>query len=366
MPPLRLAEQGGMTPCTPAATTSSANAITGGVRPGSRGSRSRRDLSLAVGRVCDAPSVGRRGHQASSCPAGPWAEYGVDRVVPWPTCLSWTRRSNGCWERSSRSNGTVPASYPMTLSGLRTACNQTSSRDPVRLRRGDGRGGRQAAAPRELVRVVWADTGRRTLKYHQVLDECSPFARRTCAAHGAAPARAAGAGRAEVAHRAVAPLRRPREVEACLTRMAARSEPLVREPPRHPASRTRAGLHLPGRGRRPVPPPHQPSTARCWPTARPHATRAWSRPTTPWRRPTPTSCSTSCTACRSRPGCSAGSSSRRGLTGHRGRLRAGPRHGVPGAGAAPTPRGSTCRRRWWSRRGADSPTAPTRSATCAG
>ena len=26
---------------------------------------------------------------------------------------------------------TVPASYPLTLSGLRSACNQTSSREPV-------------------------------------------------------------------------------------------------------------------------------------------------------------------------------------------------------------------------------------------
>ena len=67
---------------------------------------------------------------------------------------------------------TVPASYPLTLAALRTACNQTSSRDPVvdydeptveaivkRLRE------------QELVRVVWAATGRRTLKYHQLLGE---------------------------------------------------------------------------------------------------------------------------------------------------------------------------------------------------
>ncbi len=67
---------------------------------------------------------------------------------------------------------TVPASYPLTLAALRTACNQTSSRDPVvdydeptveaivkRLRE------------RELVRVVWAATGRRTLKYHQLLGD---------------------------------------------------------------------------------------------------------------------------------------------------------------------------------------------------
>lgn len=67
---------------------------------------------------------------------------------------------------------TVPDSYPLSLNALRTACNQTSSRDPVvdwdeptveaiarRLRQ------------RELVRVVWADKGRRTLKYHQLLTD---------------------------------------------------------------------------------------------------------------------------------------------------------------------------------------------------
>lgn len=67
---------------------------------------------------------------------------------------------------------TVPDSYPLSLNGLRTACNQTSSREPVvdwdeptvesiarRLRE------------RDLVRVVWADKGRRILKYHQLLTE---------------------------------------------------------------------------------------------------------------------------------------------------------------------------------------------------
>ena len=67
---------------------------------------------------------------------------------------------------------TVPASYPMTLNALQTACNQTSSRDPVvdydqpllteTLR---------SLKERGLVRVVWADRGPRTLKYHQLLDE---------------------------------------------------------------------------------------------------------------------------------------------------------------------------------------------------
>jgi uncharacterized protein YceH (UPF0502 family) len=67
---------------------------------------------------------------------------------------------------------TVPASYPMTLSGLRTACNQTSSREPVteydeRLVEQVGRRLKEHG----LLRIVWSDTGRRTLKYHQVLDE---------------------------------------------------------------------------------------------------------------------------------------------------------------------------------------------------
>jgi len=67
---------------------------------------------------------------------------------------------------------TVPASYPLTLNALRTACNQSSSRDPVTDydeqtveligRRLKDKG---------LLRIVWADTGRRTLKYHQILDE---------------------------------------------------------------------------------------------------------------------------------------------------------------------------------------------------
>jgi uncharacterized protein YceH (UPF0502 family) len=67
---------------------------------------------------------------------------------------------------------TVPDSYPLSLNSLRLACNQSSSRDPVvdwdepsveavarRLRE------------RELIRVVWADKGKRTLKYVQLLTE---------------------------------------------------------------------------------------------------------------------------------------------------------------------------------------------------
>lgn len=67
---------------------------------------------------------------------------------------------------------TVPASYPLTLKSLRAACNQASSREPVTSY---GEPEVEAAArglkQRGLLRIVWADTGRRTLKYHQTLDE---------------------------------------------------------------------------------------------------------------------------------------------------------------------------------------------------
>src|SRR4051812_38180478 len=67
---------------------------------------------------------------------------------------------------------TVAASYPLSLNALRTACNQTSSRDPIADY--DEHTVEQAARRLKdagLVRIVWSDTGRRTLKYHQTLDE---------------------------------------------------------------------------------------------------------------------------------------------------------------------------------------------------
>ncbi|MDF1602636.1 DUF480 domain-containing protein [Nocardioides sp. YIM 152315] len=67
---------------------------------------------------------------------------------------------------------TVPASYPMTLNALRTACNQSNSREPVADydEQTVDRAGRRLK-DRGLLRIVWSDTGRRTLKYHQTLDE---------------------------------------------------------------------------------------------------------------------------------------------------------------------------------------------------
>ena len=66
---------------------------------------------------------------------------------------------------------TVPASYPMTLNAVRTACNQTSSRDPiVDYSEAEVDETLRGLKKRELVRFVWA-SGSRTVKYAQALDQ---------------------------------------------------------------------------------------------------------------------------------------------------------------------------------------------------
>src|SRR6478735_9420855 len=67
---------------------------------------------------------------------------------------------------------TVPASYPLTANALRTACNQTSNRDPiVDLDQQTVVRTARSLKERGLVRIVWSDVGRRTPKYDQTLDE---------------------------------------------------------------------------------------------------------------------------------------------------------------------------------------------------
>jgi hypothetical protein len=143
---------------------------------------------------------------------------------------------------------TVPSTYPMTLNGLQTACNQTSSRDPVvdydqpllleTLK---------SLKERGLVRVVWADRGPRTLKYHQLLDErlsLQPDERALITVLLLRGAQAPGElkTRTERLHgfgdRA--------EVEQVLRRMAALPTPLVRELERRPGQQDRRWVHLLG------------------------------------------------------------------------------------------------------------------------
>ena len=147
---------------------------------------------------------------------------------------------------------TVPASYPMTVNALRTACNQTSSRDPVvdydepmlleRLK---------SLKERGLVRIVWADRGPRTLKYHQLLEEqlgLQPDERALVTVLLLRGPQAPGElkTRTERLHQ----FADRGEVESVLRRMAAqtseRPTPLVRELERRPGQQDRRWVHLLG------------------------------------------------------------------------------------------------------------------------
>jgi len=143
---------------------------------------------------------------------------------------------------------TVPASYPLTANALRTACNQTSNREPVvDFDQQTVERTAKALKDRGLLRIVWSDTGRRTLKYHQVLDErlgLEPDERAVLTVLLLRGAQAPGELRTRTdrlhgfADRG--------EVEECLRRMASRPQPLVRELPRRPGQQDPRWIHLLG------------------------------------------------------------------------------------------------------------------------
>jgi uncharacterized protein YceH (UPF0502 family) len=143
---------------------------------------------------------------------------------------------------------TVPASYPMTLAAVRTGCNQTSSRDPVvdydepaveaTLRR---------LKDRQLVRIVWADSGRRTLKYHQLLSEALDVNDAERALVTVLLLRGAQApGELKTRTDRLHAFADRGEVEVVLADLAARPEPLVRELPRQRGQHDSRWVHLLG------------------------------------------------------------------------------------------------------------------------
>ena len=149
---------------------------------------------------------------------------------------------------------TVPASYPLTLNSLRTACNQTSSREPVMdLDERTVETTARALRDRGLVRVVWADTGRRVLKYHQTLGEVVDLAADERALVTVLLLRGAQApGELKVRTERLHPFADREAVEACLQRMAARTEPLVRRLERRPGQQDHRWVHLLGPVTEPV------------------------------------------------------------------------------------------------------------------
>ena len=143
---------------------------------------------------------------------------------------------------------TVPASYPLSANGLRTACNQTSSREPVTDY--DERHVEtvaRALKERGLVRIVWSDSGRRTLKYHQTLAETLDLAddeRAVLTVMLLRGPQAPGELRTRTERLHAFPDRT--DVETTLARLAGRAEPLVRQLPRRAGERDARWVHLLG------------------------------------------------------------------------------------------------------------------------
>ncbi len=175
---------------------------------------------------------------------------------------------------------TVPASYPLTANALRSACNQASSREPVVDF--DQQTVEQTARElkdRGLLRIVWADTGRRTLKYHQTLTErlaLEPDEQALLTVLLLRGAQAAGELRTRTER--LHGFADRGEVEACLERMAARPEPLVQELERGPRQQDPRWIHLLGPVPHSTPSAATPSAARwattCW---RERARAGWQR-----------------------------------------------------------------------------------------
>lgn len=143
---------------------------------------------------------------------------------------------------------TVPATYPLTLNALRTACNQTSSRDPVT----DLDEPTIVAVCRELkqqglLRTVWADHGRRTVKYHQCLTEVLDLDEAEAALMTVLLLRGAQApGELRTRTERLHAFADRADVERQLAAMAARTPALVAELPRQPGQKDQRWVHLLG------------------------------------------------------------------------------------------------------------------------
>jgi uncharacterized protein len=140
---------------------------------------------------------------------------------------------------------TVPASYPLTLSSLRTACNQTSSREPVmELDERTVELTARALKDRGLLRIVWSDTGRRTLKYHQILTEILDLADDERAVLTVLLLRGPQApGELRTRTERLYPFADRAAVEACLERMARRDQPLAQRLERRPGQQDYRWVH---------------------------------------------------------------------------------------------------------------------------
>lgn len=143
---------------------------------------------------------------------------------------------------------TVPASYPLSLNALRTACNQTTSRDPVTdYSDAEVEATARGLKERGLLRIVWAGKGSRTLKFHQTLGDALRLAddeRAVLTVLLLRGAQTAGELKTRTERLHAFPGRD--EVEACLDRLVARTPPLAVRLERRAGQQDPRWLHLLG------------------------------------------------------------------------------------------------------------------------
>jgi uncharacterized protein YceH (UPF0502 family) len=153
---------------------------------------------------------------------------------------------------------TVPDTYPMTLNGLRTACNQSSGRDPIlHLSEAEVTEALVELRAMGLTRVIHPSHGARQPKYRQVLDEVLGLAEEQRAVLTLLLLRGPQTpgelrSRAERLH----PFPSLEAVESTLGALAGRHAPLARELPRQPGQKEARWVHLLGQ------PPAEPIGAR--------------------------------------------------------------------------------------------------------
>ena len=183
------------------------------------------------------------------------------------------------------------------------------------------------------MRIVWADRGPRTLGTRQRLDErlaLQPDERALMTVLLLRGAQAPGELRTRTER--LHPFADREQVEAVLRRLAALPTPLVRASwSASPASRTAVGCTCWGRSRwgSSWPRPGSSTARASWPRGLPRVTPRCERPTTPWRRRTPTASATRLSAQALRPlAPRARRRAGRGTARRRRRHRARPRRGL--------------------------------------
>lgn len=141
---------------------------------------------------------------------------------------------------------TVPATYPLTMKALISACNQSSSRDPLMdLSEADVEAAVDALKAHKLVRKVLPSHGNRSVKFRQVavevltVDEAQRAVLTVMLLRGPQTPQELRT-RTERLH----PFADAEAVEEVLTDMAGWGDPLVRLLPRRPGQRDARWAHL--------------------------------------------------------------------------------------------------------------------------